>query len=74
MGDDADAMEYMSAPLCQGLCAVVERYRMEQLADGYDLTKKPVFLPLSVHPYPHLFNTKPEYVLLRELPQFDMES
>eukprot|EP00974_Lingulodinium_polyedra_P119468 11171282-Lingulodinium_polyedra.AAC.1 len=28
-----------------GLCAVVERYRMEQLADGDDLTAKPVFLP-----------------------------
>eukprot|EP00974_Lingulodinium_polyedra_P053076 5101302-Lingulodinium_polyedra.AAC.1 len=24
MDDDADAMEHVSSPLCQGLCAVVE--------------------------------------------------
>eukprot|EP00974_Lingulodinium_polyedra_P002656 249407-Lingulodinium_polyedra.AAC.1 len=71
MGDDAPAMEHA---LCQGLCAVVERYRMEQLADGYDLTVKPVFLPLSVRSYPPLFDTRPEYRILSELPPFDMEA
>eukprot|EP00974_Lingulodinium_polyedra_P100692 9753159-Lingulodinium_polyedra.AAC.1 len=46
---------------------------MEQLADGYDLKRKPVCLPLSVRSYPPLFNTNPEYSLLSELPPFDME-
>eukprot|EP00974_Lingulodinium_polyedra_P001331 127243-Lingulodinium_polyedra.AAC.1 len=74
MGDDAEAMEHASALLCQGLCAVVERYRMEQLADGYDLAKKPVFLRLSVRSYPPLFDTKPEYIPMTELPPFDMDA
>eukprot|EP00974_Lingulodinium_polyedra_P106764 10336014-Lingulodinium_polyedra.AAC.1 len=74
MGDGAVATEYVSLPLCQGLCAVVERCRMEQLADGYDCAKKLVFLPLSVRSHQPLFNTKPEYATLRELPQFDMDS
>eukprot|EP00974_Lingulodinium_polyedra_P043178 4145620-Lingulodinium_polyedra.AAC.1 len=47
IGPDAAVMDFMSIPLSQALSAVLERYRMEQLADGYDLRKVPVFLPLS---------------------------
>eukprot|EP00974_Lingulodinium_polyedra_P023166 2236296-Lingulodinium_polyedra.AAC.1 len=41
IGPDAEAMSYVSIPLSQGLSAVLERYRMEQLADGYDLRTTP---------------------------------
>eukprot|EP00974_Lingulodinium_polyedra_P061480 5933010-Lingulodinium_polyedra.AAC.1 len=33
VGEDAPAMAYVALPLCQGLGAVVERYRMEHMMD-----------------------------------------
>eukprot|EP00974_Lingulodinium_polyedra_P006237 591385-Lingulodinium_polyedra.AAC.1 len=44
---------------------------MEQLADGYDLRKVQVFLPLSARSYPPRFDERPVYEPLRELPEFN---
>eukprot|EP00974_Lingulodinium_polyedra_P045157 4331506-Lingulodinium_polyedra.AAC.1 len=69
---DAEVMSYMSIPPSQGLSAALERYRMEQLADGYDLRTIPVSLPLSSLSYPPRFGERPEYEPLQELPGFDV--